>query len=292
VWLRTGRDPPLSEGTARRRIGITRQFFTAAVRRNLLRASPFDDVPAGEYAEPRFHHVSAETARAVMAALPGPAWRLAFALARWGGLRVPSEVTALKWSDVAWDRGRFTVHSRKTARHAGKATRAVPIFPELAEPFREAFEAAEPGAVYCCPQFRASVNQQYRIRMMDALQQAGVAPWPKLFVNLRATRATELVEKFPAHVAAAWLGHSPEIARKHYLSVTEADYERAQGAAQKATQQEREMPEMARNGHKGEGEKAALQGISDSFTNLHKQLVEARGFEPRTSCMPCTRSPN
>ncbi|MGB7156829.1 MAG: hypothetical protein WBD40_02105 [Tepidisphaeraceae bacterium] len=41
------------------------------------------------------------------------------------------------------------------------------------------------------------------LRILDA---AGVAPWPKLFQNLRSTRQTELTEEFPAHVVCAWLG--------------------------------------------------------------------------------------
>ena len=292
IWLRTKREPPLSEGTARRRCGMARHFFRAAIKRRLLRDNPFIEVKAGKYTEPRFHFVKPETAQAIMDALPSPAWRLAFALARWGGLRVPSEVTALTWGDVSWERGRFTVHARKTAKHDGKAVRVVPIFEELAGPFREAFEAAEDGAVYCCPQYpENTANQHYRKVILRALTRAGVEPWEKLFVNLRATRATELVAKHPAHVAAAWLGHSPEIARKHYLSVTEADYERAQGAAQKAAQQEREMPETVCNADEGDGEEPAFQAAASGCTNLHNKLVEARGFEPRTSCMPCKRSP-
>jgi len=288
IWLRTKREPALSEGTARRRCGMARHFFRAAIKRRLLRENPFDadGVKTGKFTEARFHFVPTDTAQAIMDALPSPAWRLAFALARWGGLRVPSEVAALTWDDVSWDRGRFTVHARKTAKHEGKATRVVPIFLELEGPFREAFEAAEDGAVFCCPQYpESTANQHYRKVILRALATAGVKPWPKLFINLRATRATELVAKHPAHVAAAWLGHSPEIARKHYLSVTEADYERAQGAAQKAAQQAQEMPETPCNDY-------GKAGISDGCTPLHEELVEARGFEPLTSCMPCKRSPN
>jgi hypothetical protein len=44
--------------------------------------------------------------------------------------------------------------------------------------------------------------------------------WPKLFVNLRASRRTELQEMFPDHVVNAWLGHSSRTAEKHYLQVT------------------------------------------------------------------------
>src|SRR5262245_42421699 len=65
------------------------------------------------------------------------------------------------------------------------------------------------------------------LRLLRAITRAGVKPWPKLFHNLRATRQTELVAKFPIHVVCKWLGNSPTVADKHYLQVTEADFERA-----------------------------------------------------------------
>jgi len=48
-----------------------------------------------------------------------------------------------------------------------------------------------------------------------------------LFQNLRASRATELASEHPAHVAAAWLGHSTLVANKHYWQVTDADFAKA-----------------------------------------------------------------
>jgi len=48
-----------------------------------------------------------------------------------------------------------------------------------------------------------------------------------MFQNLRSTRETELAETFPIHVVTAWLGNSPEIARKHYLQVTNEHFVRA-----------------------------------------------------------------
>jgi hypothetical protein len=52
-------------------------------------------------------------------------------------------------------------------------------------------------------------------------------PLPKLFMNLRASRATELVADHPGHVAAEWLGHSDKIATKHYWRTTDVDFDRA-----------------------------------------------------------------
>jgi hypothetical protein len=52
-------------------------------------------------------------------------------------------------------------------------------------------------------------------------------PGAKLFHNLRASRETELAAQFPIHVVCAWIGNTEMIAAKHYLQVTEADFERA-----------------------------------------------------------------
>ncbi|MCA9177890.1 MAG: hypothetical protein KDB14_25670 [Planctomycetales bacterium] len=44
---------------------------------------------------------------------------------------------------------------------------------------------------------------------------------------MRASRETELAKEYPIHVVTAWLGNTPRIALKHYLQVTDADFERA-----------------------------------------------------------------
>ena len=40
-------------------------------------------------------------ALAILEACPDQEWRTLFALVRYGGLRCPSEVLKLKWSDIA-----------------------------------------------------------------------------------------------------------------------------------------------------------------------------------------------
>jgi hypothetical protein len=55
-----------------------------------------------------------------------------------------------------------------------------------------------------------------------------------LFQDLRATRAAELADEFPAHVAAEWLGHGNTIADKHYRQTTGDHFARATGKAQQS----------------------------------------------------------
>ena len=50
---------------------------------------------------------------------------------------------------------------------------------------------------------------------------------PARFYNLRASRETELANEFPIHVVCEWIGNSAEVARKHYLQVTEEHFEKA-----------------------------------------------------------------
>jgi hypothetical protein len=60
------------------------------------------------------------------------------------------------------------------------------------------------------------LNANLRTQFKRILTRADVKPWPKLFQNLRASCATELVAEFPPHVAADWLGHNTLVAQKHY----------------------------------------------------------------------------
>ena len=139
---------------------------------------------------------------------------------------------ALRWNDIDWDLARFYVRSSKTEHHQGKEGRWVPLFPDLLEHLEAAWDAAEPGTKFVVTRYRCP-SQNLRTTFQKIIHRAGLEPWPKLFQNLRATRATELTAKYPEHVASAWLGHSKEIAKEHYWQVTDADFERA---AQKPAQ--------------------------------------------------------
>jgi integrase len=228
VWLRgkyTGSTPG-------RMVRWAKQFFRAALRHKLAAENPFADTQApGGVDRSRQFFVTREAAARVLEACPGGRWRLVFALARYGGLRVPSEVIELRWAEVDWERGRFLVHAPKTERHEGKAERWVPLFPELRPHLEEAFERAEPGAVKVAAGFS---RRSPAAALKKIIRRAGLTPWPKLFQNLRSSRETELAAEYPMHVVCAWIGNSPRIAMQHYLQVTEDDFTRA---AQKAAQQ-------------------------------------------------------
>ena len=59
------------------------------------------------------------------------------------------------------------------------------------------------------------------------VKKAGLKPWPKVFHNLRASRETELADEYPIQVVCDWIGNSPQVASRHYLTTTEDHFQKA-----------------------------------------------------------------
>jgi len=65
---------------------------------------------------------------------------------------------------------------------------------------------------------------------------AGISVYPKLFTNLRSSRATELVRLgLPPHLESQWLGHTEKVARKNYLQTNDADFAQWSATVPQAT---------------------------------------------------------
>lgn len=216
-----------AEMTVRRSCGRARQIFAAAIDQGVILRNPFAGVPCavtGNRSRQAF--IPAATIEKIIDGVPCPEWRLLIALARWGGLRIPSEALALKWADVDFEGRRFIVRSSKTEAHKDGGVRVVPMFPELAGRFLDCFEAAHELAEHVITRYRDS-RTNLRTGLQRYIERAGFEPWPRLWQNLRASRATELADKFPGHVCAAWLGHTEAVADAHYRQTTDAHFDRA-----------------------------------------------------------------
>jgi integrase len=224
-WLKS--EEGLSENTIRRRCGRARQFFTAAKKSKLVEENPFDGMPVtvnGNKDKERF--VTENESQKILTACPNAEWRLIFSLCRYGGLRCPSELLALKWTDIIWDSSRIIVTSPKTEHHKGHENRVIPLFPELLKPLMEVQEQAATGSVFIITRYR-SANQNLRTEFNRIVKRAGIIPWQKPFQNLRSTRETELMETYPSHVVCRWIGNSEAVARKHYLQTTDEHFAKA-----------------------------------------------------------------
>lgn len=205
-----------------------KEFMEAARRRRLIPENPFADLSCGPQTnEERIEFIPRETIDRVIATCPDLDWELIFALARYGGARVPSEIGNLRWTDIEWDRNRFTLHSKKTEHHVGRRFRVVPIFPALRPYLEKAYQEREAGQEYVVPRAHGEPNLGTEAKRI--IKKAGFEPWEKTFVNLRGSCSDELERECPAHVVDAWMGNSSRIRRRHYLKVTDADFERAAG---------------------------------------------------------------
>jgi len=213
-------DAGLAEATIRQQIRQAKVCFSTACKRDLLSVNPFDRLSSASLASKRERFISAAEAHAVIAELPTAAHAVLFAFARFAGLRIPTETEALRWENIDASAGRFRVFAQKTG-----VERECPLFVEvhqvLIDAFGEPFPAS--GAV-----LRLSSNNLART-VANAARRAGVEPWPRTFQALRQSCVTDLRDRFPEHVVAAWCGHSQAVATRHYAMVHDEHFARAAG---------------------------------------------------------------
>jgi integrase len=249
-WRQAMVNKGVAEATISKWIVHAKFFYKKAMRKKLVSSNPFTDVVAGSQANPaRLRFIDRATIETVLESCPSQEWKAIIALSRFGGLRCPSETLALKWTDVNWADGRILVTSSKGKRH-GKGERVVPLFPELEKILREAFEAAPDGTVFVVPSYQSEGDKNLRTQFLRILRKAGVASWPRLFHNLRASRETELADKFPLQAVTAWMGNTPAVAAKHYLQVTENHFAMAlttETGSEKTSVQKAAYPEIERD---------------------------------------------
>ena len=215
----------LSENTAKRRTGIARQVFRWAVLVEVIDRNPFDQSQIKVSVRSnklRQRYIPAEDVIKIINTCPNHDWKLIFALTRFAGLRCPSEVLALKWTDVDRARNRFRITSKKTA-HAGKHERWAPLFPELLKFLLPAEQDSSN---------RGFVIEGYRIanlgtRAQKIITRAGFDVWPSLFVNLRRSWVNDVRRNYPDAMARLWAGHTEGVSDEFYLQSVESDFERA-----------------------------------------------------------------
>jgi integrase len=229
------RERGLRMTTVNKRLIHAKQMMGDAVRLGHIPANPFEHVRQrqGDPSERRAYVPVADVQR-VIEHCPNVWWRLLVALARFAGLRTPSESFSLTWGDVDWERGRLSVPSPKT-EHSGKGHRVIPLFPLLRPHLEAAFENAEPGTEYIVPEeYRRRamgkagwVNCNLRTTFEKIVRRAGVDPWPRLWHSLRASCESDLAQSFPLATVTKWLGNTPSVALRHYVDPTETAFDKA-----------------------------------------------------------------
>jgi integrase len=220
-WVRFMRESKLAAATISKHAKRLRTMLQFAVDDRLLSENPAKGLKFGDETNAeRKEYVSSEKVQRIINSCHDHDWRLILGLARFAGMR-PGEIVRLKWTDLDWDSERIRIAKFKTK------SRECPMFPPLKSMLLKASEAAPTGAIYVIQQYRESNGLCTRLDRI--VEKAGFKPWEKTFPNLRASCRTDLEFQMRGnHACNLWLGHSKEVAEKHYLQVTEDAWKRAQ----------------------------------------------------------------
>ncbi len=284
-WRRRLKTSGLSEASVKTHCGNAKQFMAAAVRRKLIDESPFTDLRSGATSSQYQRYVSPDEIDRVISACPDTEWRLWFGLARYAGLRIPSESHTLTWADVDWERGRLTVTSPKTERHPGHERRVIPIVPKLMSLLQDRFDQCEDGEQHLV----TITGQGAVIRQVRTIwARARVEPWKRLWQTLRSSCEKQLAMAFPQYAVSRWMGHSLTVSGKHYANhVPDELFDLASSSAQQNAQwnvpESKEMRGKRRDAPNQEtvcNSRQCNDFPLNSADCTDEVLMEPAGFEP------------
>jgi site-specific recombinase XerD len=227
----------LGENTTRKMICKLRTIFNIAIEEELITKNPFKvkglPTNVSNSHKDREKFIERATIDKVIKFAPDAEFAFIIALARYGGLRTPSEFRLLKHGDffLSEDPACFYVFAPKT-EYRQPEPRKVPLFPELLPHIKKLISSSEAakGKFVFSERYRTCSEANITNIMRRTIKNAGVTLWPKLWQNLRASRATELVRETEARDikgVSDWLGHSPAVLLKHYLRANDDAFRRA-----------------------------------------------------------------
>jgi len=217
-------------------------LFNYMVKAELITKNPFADIRTPmKRDKSNDYYVSIEETNAYIDAVTHPQWKAIIAIARYCGVRGPSDLLYMQRKHVDFKKKQVTFPSIKNGN------RVCPLFPEVVEHFkflcdRESdpngflfkditegghgkkgnWDAVRASGKLKDLNLRKTPNSAYR-------RATGENPIPKFFKNCRATRVTELIKMdgFSQHSVCEWIGHTEAISNEHYLMMMDEDHKRA-----------------------------------------------------------------
>jgi len=220
-----------AEATVATHIKSVKAVFNWTVDQQWLVKSPLTRILTGSFVNrDNDRIISREEYAKLLDACPNQEWRTIIALARMGGLRCPSELKRLRWSDINWVQNRFLVRSTKTERHAKHRERLVPLFPELRAELDRHFLLDE------------TIGNEFVIQDLQDTSWVLYEPFQKIadlaglgtiicpFVNMRRSRSNEVLERWGEVKESLWIGHSTQVMKKHYAKLSDDVFAEAAGA--------------------------------------------------------------
>jgi site-specific recombinase XerC len=226
---------PLAKATVDHHMRESRTIFNMAVTDDLLTENPFEKLAGGRLPDQEWHYVTSEEFAKLLAASK-PGWKLMLGLARWAGLRA-EEAIRLPWRLVDLEQRRIEIIAHKDCygdwTPKDRDQRIIPIGPELFELLRDAYDPVSEMVTPFGSVPEPNIWRDFQV----VFKHAGVARYAKPMHSLRKSCIKEWAAVHPAHVVMPWAGHSDyRTTIKHYLKVSQGDFDQATGMTQKVTQ--------------------------------------------------------
>ena len=205
-----------AESTIARFCRNARLYWRDAIRMEYAKDNPWMSVhsTAPEVQVPRRVLTDAQV-DAIMASCTKPGVRMLVALCYYAGLR-KSEAIALRWEHVDFDRNRISVyppHGRVSTKHRFREVR---LDRRLATILTEVLRTSETvcGRV---------TGARAWLDLQTAVRAAGITV-DVSFQLMRSSRENHWMSDYPPNVVTAWLGHSAQVAARHYRGVPDSFY--------------------------------------------------------------------
>lgn len=236
-WLAAMRAEGLMPATVHGELRRARTLWRRAIDHRVVAANPFSraQTEAPTSSGPKRLLTNDEILRLVDAS-PTPGWANMIALCGLAGLR-RGEALILTWDAIRWGESRIVVTQPKTARHNG-STRVARMEPELESILLRTRDEID-GATLT-PHCRSNAKRimfggefhrklpggrMSTVKYSGVVDRAGVDGFTaKALQTLRSSRASIWRQQYPEHVVDAWMGHSLEVARRHYVTVDDRYY--------------------------------------------------------------------
>jgi integrase len=221
-WLKTRRgkqSPQLAEATVRKTCSIISQAFRFALRSGWIRSNAFVDSGVKKSVPPnlnRVAYVSIAETECLLQACSNREDRLMVGFARFAALRLPSEISDLRWGDFKNDFKVVCIRASKTGN-----ARSVPVMPSLRQLLLEDSVPSDPSE-FVFPRLRRHPSLSMTMRRI--IRRSGIKNYPRALHALRASCITDWSKAYPSIAeVASWAGHTIPVMTRYYLRVQADD---------------------------------------------------------------------
>lgn len=221
-WLKTRRgkqSPQLAEATVRKACSIISQAFRFALRSGWIRSNVFVDSGVKKSVPPnlsRVANVSMAETKLLLQACSTREERLMVGFARFAALRLPSEISDLRWSDFKNDFKTVDIRSSKTG-----SARSVPVMPRLRQLLLEEPVPSDRSEFVFS---RLRRHPSLSTTMRRIIRKSGIKNYPRALHALRGSCITDWSKEYPSIAeVASWAGHTIPVMTRYYLRVQADD---------------------------------------------------------------------